>query len=55
MDTEEVQNQFDKRYGKLVIGPGGENLVRYGCAVSGERVAGRCGIERSWAVKTSKP
>lgn len=44
MDTEEVQKQFDQRYGQLVIGPGGENLVRYACAVSGERVAGRCGI-----------
>ncbi len=44
MDTEETQKQFNKRYGQLVIGPGGENLVRYACAVSGERVAGRCGI-----------
>lgn len=44
MDTEEIQRTFDRRYGQLVIGPGGENLVRYACAVSGERVAGRCGI-----------
>src|SRR5665647_347373 len=44
MDTEEIQHQFDHRYGQLVIGPGGENLVRYACAISGERVAGRCGI-----------
>jgi len=43
LDTEEVQGQFDKKWGKLVIGPAGENLVRYACAVSGERVAGRCG------------
>ena len=28
----------------LVIGPAGENLVRYACAVSGERVLGRCGV-----------
>lgn len=44
MNTEEVQEHFDSRYGKLVIGPAGENLVRYSCAVSGERVAGRCGV-----------
>lgn len=43
MNTEEVQEAFPKAYGKLVIGPGGENLVSYACAVSGERVAGRCG------------
>ncbi len=42
-DTEETQNAFPKIYGKLVIGPAGENLVRYAAAVSGERVAGRCG------------
>ena len=42
-DTEETQNSFPKIYGKLVIGPAGENLVRYAAAVSGERVAGRCG------------
>ncbi len=44
MDAEAVQEEFDKRYGKLVIGPAGENLVKYACAVSGERVAGRCGV-----------
>ena len=44
MNTEEVQNEFDDKYGKLVIGPAGENLVKYACAVSGERVAGRCGV-----------
>jgi aldehyde:ferredoxin oxidoreductase len=42
-DTEETQNAFPKIYGKLVIGPAGENLVRYAAAVSNERVAGRCG------------
>jgi len=30
--------------GKLVIGPAGENLVRYACVVSEERAAGRGGI-----------
>lgn len=43
MDAEETQEKLPKHYGKLVIGPAGENLVRYACAVSGERVAGRCG------------
>ena len=43
MDTEETQNHFDKHWGKLVIGPAGEAQVWYASAVSGERVAGRCG------------
>lgn len=30
--------------GKMVIGPAGENLVRYASIVSGERIAGRCGV-----------
>jgi aldehyde:ferredoxin oxidoreductase len=42
-NTEEAQHAFPKIYGKLVIGPAGEHLVRYAAAVSGERVAGRCG------------
>lgn len=43
LDTEATQEELPKRFGKLVIGPAGERLVRYACAVSGERVAGRCG------------
>lgn len=43
LNTEETQEKLPKRYGKLVIGPAGENLVRYALAASGERVAGRCG------------
>lgn len=43
LDTEETQEKLPKRYGKLVIGPAGENLVRYASAASGERMAGRCG------------
>jgi aldehyde:ferredoxin oxidoreductase len=43
LDTEETQEKLPRHYGKLVIGPAGENLVRYAAAVSGERVAGRCG------------
>lgn len=43
MDCEKVQEQFEPYWGKLVIGPAGENVVHYASAVSGERVAGRCG------------
>ncbi len=43
MDAEQTQEQFPEHYGKFVIGVAGENLVKYACAVSGERVAGRCG------------
>ncbi len=47
-DTEEAQHHlteiFGKRCGIAVIGPAGENLVRYACIISGERAAGRCGV-----------
>ena len=43
MDTEKVQEEFPAHYGKIVIGPAGEHLVRYAGVLSGERVAGRCG------------
>lgn len=43
LDTERIQEELPERYGKLVIGPAGENQVRFACAASGERVAGRCG------------
>jgi len=51
LDIEAVQEKLPRHFGKLVIGPAGENLVRYACAASGERVAGRCG---SGAVLGSK-
>lgn len=44
LNTEETQTRFDHRYGTLVIGPAGEHQVKYACAVSGERVIGRCGV-----------
>ncbi|MDP8225151.1 MAG: aldehyde ferredoxin oxidoreductase family protein [Candidatus Lernaella stagnicola] len=48
MDTEEVQEELRKRHGKaaglLVIGPAGENLVRFACIISGERANGRGGV-----------
>lgn len=54
MDTEKAQEQFDPLWGKLVIGPAGENLVHYSCAVSGERVAGRCGVGAVMGAKKLK-
>lgn len=41
MDTQEA---IGGKGSKLVIGPAGENLVRYACAVSDERAAGRGGV-----------
>jgi aldehyde:ferredoxin oxidoreductase len=56
LDTEAVQKKMQACsqaafHGKLVIGPAGENLVRFACTASGERMAGRCG---SGAVLGSK-
>ena len=43
LDTEKAQEAMGKG-GKIVIGPAGENLVRYSCVVSQERVHGRTGM-----------
>lgn len=43
LNMEETQDRLPYHYGKLVIGPAGENLVNYASAASGERMAGRCG------------
>ncbi len=43
LDMEKTQEALPEAYGKLVIGPAGENLVKYASAGSGERMAGRCG------------
>jgi aldehyde:ferredoxin oxidoreductase len=43
LDSEKTQEELPKHYAKFVIGPAGENLVKYASIVSGERVAGRCG------------
>ena len=43
-DTEAVQETLGKQVREVVIGPAGENLVRYACAMSGERALGRCGV-----------
>jgi aldehyde:ferredoxin oxidoreductase len=39
----ETQALLPKQFGKAVIGPAGENLVRFAAVVSEERVAGRTG------------
>lgn len=44
MRTGETQEHLSKRGGNIVIGPAGENLVKYACIVSQERVAGRAGL-----------
>ena len=54
MDAEKVQEEFNPHWGKLVIGPAGENGVHYAAAVSGERVAGRCGAGAVLGVKNIK-
>lgn len=43
-DTEETQEKLPKKMGKMVIGPAGENLVKFAAIFSQERVAGRAGI-----------
>jgi len=42
--TLEVQETLAKNERELVIGPAGENLVRFACILSGERALGRCGV-----------
>ena len=45
MNTEEAQHAIgEKNSGKIVIGPAGENLVKYAIIVSQERVHGRSGM-----------
>lgn len=44
MLTADTQQALGSKGSKLVIGPAGENLVRYACAVSDDRAAGRGGI-----------
>mgnify|MGYP000636903422 CR=1 FL=1 len=44
MKTGEVQEHLPQKGGNIVIGPAGENLVKYACIVSQERVAGRAGL-----------
>ncbi len=43
-NTEEVQDTLPKNVRELVIGPAGENLVRFAAIMSGDRAFGRCGV-----------
>lgn len=52
--TGETQALFGAKRGALVIGPAGENLVRYAAVVSGERVAGRGGVGAVFGSKNLK-
>lgn len=44
LDTEQTQERLPGKTGKMVIGPAGENLVKFAGIFSQERVAGRAGI-----------
>ena len=44
LDVEEVQHELPPKVGHVVIGPAGENLVRFAAILSGERVLGRGGV-----------
>lgn len=52
--TGEAQELLGKKRGTVVIGPAGENLVRYAAVVSGERVAGRGGVGAVFGYKNLK-
>lgn len=52
--SQETQRELPKAFGKAVIGPAGENLVRYACVVSEERVAGRTGCGAVMGAKNLK-
>ncbi len=54
MDTDEAEARLPKAFGKAVIGPAGENQVRYACIVSGHRVAGRGGVGAVMGAKNLK-
>ncbi len=54
LDAEKTQEELPEKYGKFVIGPAGERLVRFACTVSGERVAGRCGSGAVFGSKNIK-
>lgn len=53
-DTIKAQEMLPKRTGKIVIGPAGENLVKYAGIFSGERTAGRGGIGAVMGYKNLK-
>ena len=54
LNTSQSQEEIKGKGGKFVIGPAGENLVRYACVVSEERAAGRGGIGAVFGSKNLK-
>lgn len=54
LTTGEAQEAIPEKGDKFVIGPAGENLVRYACVISGERAAGRGGIGAVFGSKNLK-
>ncbi len=54
MKTGETQEAIGGKGGKFVIGPAGENLVKYACVVSEERAAGRGGVGAVFGSKNLK-
>jgi aldehyde:ferredoxin oxidoreductase len=49
-----LREAVEKRSAALVIGPAGENLVRYACLTSDERAAGRTGLGAVFGAKKLK-
>ncbi len=54
LTTTETQEKFCPKYGKLVIGPAGENKVLYAGVFSNERTAGRGGVGAVFGDKNLK-
>ena len=54
LTTSEAQEAIEEKGDKFVIGPAGENLVRYACVISGERAAGRGGVGAVFGSKNLK-
>ncbi|MEG1548716.1 MAG: aldehyde ferredoxin oxidoreductase family protein [Clostridia bacterium] len=52
--TSQAQEKLGGRSGKLVIGPAGENKVRYAAVISNERCAGRGGVGAVFGDKNLK-
>lgn len=52
--TDETQEALGKDGGKIVIGPAGENLVKYAGVFSDERAAGRAGVGAVMGFKNLK-
>ncbi|MCQ2602759.1 MAG: aldehyde ferredoxin oxidoreductase family protein, partial [Clostridia bacterium] len=54
LKTQEAQKAIPDKGSKFVIGPAGENLVKYACVVSNERAAGRGGVGAVFGSKNLK-